>query len=81
MRTRRSWRNQERLHNSITKELQAASDLHNPQALVVSPYPHTVEEIDAMWWLSTREKNQLKRDLVANDHRQKVRRALKKGKI
>lgn len=54
MRTRRSWRNQERLWKALGGPA--------PPKPIPSP-PKTREEIEAMWWLSKRTRNALIREL------------------
>jgi hypothetical protein len=55
MRTRRSWRNQQRLW----RELGGKAEPGNAQP---PPAPKTDADIDAMWWLSKRTRAMLKRD-------------------
>lgn len=54
MRTRRSWRNQERLHKYLTPPVQTAQP---PTASIP-----TDAEIDAMFWLSKQSKRLAKLD-------------------
>lgn len=55
MRTRRSWRNQ----NRLWKELGGKPASPPP---IVQP-PRTEAEIDAMWWLPKTSRSLMKRDL------------------
>lgn len=55
MRTRRSWRNQDRLFKALFKPEA------KPVAAVPVPVP-TDAEIDAMWWVPKTSRNLLKRD-------------------
>lgn len=53
MRTRRSWRNQDRLFRELFK----------PAPIKVEPVaPKSDGEIDAMWWVSKQSRALLKRD-------------------
>jgi hypothetical protein len=53
MRTRRSWRNQDRLFKALFKP--------EEQPVAVAPIP-TDAEIDAMFWIPKTSRNLLKRD-------------------
>lgn len=57
MRTRRSWRNQYRLHKYQSQEIaKAATDSHPKQE---APIP-TDAEIDAMWWIPKQSRRLMK---------------------
>ena len=58
MRTRRSWRNQERLWKALGHEQD------RPQAL---PKPVTEAVIDAMFWMRRDERERLKKQRRAKD--------------
>ena len=53
MRTRRSWRNQDRLFKALFKPAE--------QPVAVVPVP-TDAEIDAMYWIPKTSRNMMKRD-------------------
>lgn len=62
MRTRRSWRNQNRLWKMLVNG--CVNDPVQPPTPKPKPVKLTAEEIDGMWWVSKTSRNLMKRDLL-----------------